>query len=477
MAEELESIESANAGLQDLPSIETVNKELSGKKPSSLEDYSAKIPESVPLVGGFKPSLVGMAKGLYNAVTSGATLPHDVYQGKVDPLSEEGIKRASELATLAGPLSPRIGTSAVAKGVPTIEELKSAARAGYESPTVKAVEMKADVGPRLATEIQTNLNKEGIDDILAPKTFGILNKLKDVPEDAFLSVDNLRTLRRTLNRAAGSADATERLAAKTSIAHLDETLAELPAADVIKGDPKAAAAILKEANGNYAAAMRAMDLDKRSLRAELQAARANSGMNVANRVRSNMADILMSPKLARGFNPEELATMDTIVRGYTGENFLRHMGNILGGGGGLLSALYGLAAIGTHGGAAIAPVAGYGLRKLSNSLALRHARKLNEAVRLRSPLGAGVEMPKPSLLEPAVRLGLPAIEGQSGFKKGGRVTKSFVHDIGHSKKSVDYSKGMPSAHCSICRFYDNGTCAKVRGYIKPDFWCRLFSKK
>jgi hypothetical protein len=39
--------------------------------------------------------------GLVQGAVSGATLPGDVYQGKVDPLSDEGIQRATDLAGLA----------------------------------------------------------------------------------------------------------------------------------------------------------------------------------------------------------------------------------------------------------------------------------------------------------------------------------------------------------------------------------------
>lgn len=53
----------------------------------------------------------------------------------------------------------------------------------------------------------------------------------------------------------------------------------------------------------------------------------------------------------------------------------------------------------------------------------------------------------------------------------------------HKKADVDYSKGMPEAHCSICRFYheglykDAGRCEKVKGTIGADMWCKLFRKK
>jgi hypothetical protein len=51
-----------------------------------------------------------------------------------------------------------------------------------------------------------------------------------------------------------------------------------------------------------------------------------------------------------------------------------------------------------------------------------------------------------------------------------------------AKASVDYGKGMKSAHCSICTHYQrgkqglHGSCELVAGSIDPEFWCKLFKK-
>jgi hypothetical protein len=43
-----------------------------------------------------------------------------------------------------------------------------------------------------------------------------------------------------------------------------------------------------------------------------------------------------------------------------------------------------------------------------------------------------------------------------------------------SKDAVDYSKGLPDAHCGICEYYRHGTCLIVEGAIEPDMWCEKF---
>ena len=46
-----------------------------------------------------------------------------------------------------------------------------------------------------------------------------------------------------------------------------------------------------------------------------------------------------------------------------------------------------------------------------------------------------------------------------------------------SKASVDYSEGMKSAHCGICKHYRSpGSCELVEGDIDPGYWCELFAR-
>ena len=45
-----------------------------------------------------------------------------------------------------------------------------------------------------------------------------------------------------------------------------------------------------------------------------------------------------------------------------------------------------------------------------------------------------------------------------------------------AKSVVNYAKGMPGAHCSICEHYRGGTCRIVDGVINPDMWCLRFAK-
>src|SRR4051812_40194987 len=74
-----------------------------------------------------------LAKSVYSA----ATLPGDVYSGQtqVDPSNPEFIGRTLDLAIVGTPMVPKAaaGLATPKVGLPTAEELKSAASQGYDT--------------------------------------------------------------------------------------------------------------------------------------------------------------------------------------------------------------------------------------------------------------------------------------------------------------------------------------------------------
>lgn len=344
------------------------------------------VPEIVmsPLVGAAR-SLIGhpMADLTHKA---GELIAPEI-AAKDDPKKMYETAKGDVDLALAGarPAAPKAPTLSA----PTIPELKAAAKVGYESPEVAAVNIKSRAITEFADKTSLELNNLGIDDILAPKTFGLLSRLQKAPDGSTITGANIQTARKAFGNAAGSPDPTERLAAKTVIDKLDELLPNLSSKDVLSGDVGAAAKTLEEARGNYSAAKRAESIDNKTIQAELRAAAANSGQNVANTVRQRMADILLKPKEQRGFSESELGQMEEIVRGSKSGNALRAAGNLLGGGGGLGAAVSaGIGGLVTGGPGAVAPVVGFGLKQLSNRLTLKQAERLSEAIRMRAPLAS-----------------------------------------------------------------------------------------
>ncbi len=273
---------------------------------------------------------------------------------------------------------------------PSSDALKDVAGAGYDKARDLGVEFSPKSIQDFGSKVSSAMNEDGIDEILAPKTFGILGKLNKIPEDGVFTINNYRTLQRSLGNAAKSPDPVERLAAMRAKNELDGFLEDIPLKSVVQGTPEQAehaSQIIKEANRNYAAAKRSDMVQGKIDLAEFNTSTANSGQNLDNAIRQQVKTILRNEKLQRGFSDEELDQMRLIAKGTAPGNILRKVGNILGGGGGLgtfVTAAEGMHAVGPAG--AAAPVGGWIAKSIGNALTAKQAAKLDEMVRSNSPL-------------------------------------------------------------------------------------------
>jgi hypothetical protein len=349
-----------------------------------------------------------IAKGLYSAMT----LPGDVAQGNVSMTDANGntnpevINRSAELASVASPMSPAarmgVGWAGALKTqeapAPTQEALAKAASVGYDKARGLGVEIAPQAIANLGHKIGATLDEMGINGELAPKTFSILDRISNPPPGAVGStISNLETIRRSLGHAAKDfANPTEQLAAGRAKDHLLDYMATIPDQDVIRGPAAEASKILRDATGNYAASKRAGQITDAYDAADLSAAAANSGQNAGNATRQRIKSILLNDKKSAGYSPDEVAQMETLVRGTTLGNTGRVLGNYLGGGGGLgalhsSSAGAGVGALlggplGAAVGAALPPTVGYGLKKLSDKSVNTQAQALVDMILKRSPL-------------------------------------------------------------------------------------------
>ena len=368
-------------------------------------------PETVP--GQFARTAAEFVPGIVASTPARLALPRAAGVGATAGLTSEAAGQATAgteyepYARAGGALIGGAGAlrqaerAAAQAAVPTAAEIKAAAGRGYQAARESGVEISPKAAEDMATRLKNSLTESGLDENVAPKTWGILGKLEGAPPEAVMTVQNFQSLRKTLGNAAGSADRSERLAAMSAKHDLDDFLANLPEGATLKGDPKQAAALLREANRNYAAAERALEIDRKLMRAELRSASANSGQNTGNTIRARMADVLLSPKLMRGYTAQELAAMEKIVRGTAAENLLRRIGKFGGGGGGLGQ----LAATSAGGGLAYAlddprylalPLAGMGALGAANRMTAAQAARLNAMIRARAPLAQRTAIPEAS---------------------------------------------------------------------------------
>lgn len=384
-----------------------------------LEDRSVKADDFWP---------VRLAKGIYSSVASGAQLPGDVYAGRAQvPQSEnmpggestENIGRVMDTAGFGLPLNPavRSGDRAIAGAarnvsrppakVPTAEELKDAASAGYTEVRGMGVDLDPRFVQNFAQRAKMELEQSGLDGEVAKQTHRTLDKLSNPPSEVgartVFSFGNLDTARKTLREVAGNFNKpSDQKAANRAIEWLDGFSTQLPPQAVLAGPAATASKILGDARGNYASAMRSNkitgELDNAVTgaveRGELQAQVANSGRNTDNAIRQRLKSLLQSKREVAGFTPEEIAAIRQVAKGSVGANTARNTGNLLGGGLGGLAAVYGLGG-GLTGlatgnpmalAASVLPVAGVGLKGLSSRMTSKQANKLDEKLRKRSPL-------------------------------------------------------------------------------------------
>lgn len=346
--------------------------------------------------------------GILGSITSGATLPGDVYTGKVDPLSQEGIQRAAQLATIATPVNPAVrageawlpGPAGVGRpgtvAAPTADQLYAAASSGYDKARGMGVVYTSRSVSNVAAAARTNLEQDGIIAELAPKTFSIVSKLENPPPNSTAPFTGVEAARRALGNAAQDyTNPTEAMAARRVISALDDFVTNPDPANVVAGPAADVAATVKDARGNYAAASRSDKLQGIENAADLRAAAANSGQNGDNAIRSRVASLLLNPKQLSGFSADEQALLREVAEGSASRNVLRFVGNLLGGGGGWGSVATGVAGAvggeqvgglpGLIAGAAI-PAVGVAAKQAANAATRRSLNAADAAVRSRSPL-------------------------------------------------------------------------------------------
>lgn len=311
----------------------------------------------------------------------------------------EGTKYETP-ARIAGALAGGVGAgkllapAAERAAVPTMAELRASAERGYDNATASGLELHpqgvAQTASRIEQDLVNNHAHTGGQYGTAPKTLDVLETLQNPPAGATITAANLSTVRKNLGRIAGETNegrpTPDAHAASVALEHLRNYTENIPAAHAMAGDPAAYVAAIRQANGDYAAAMRSRTIDTKLTRAENNAA---GGIHTSpdNQIKSQLRQILNNPKQQRGFSQEELAAMDRINRGTVASNSLRQVGRA--GAGVVPMMAHALTAVGT-GGASIPASLGIGIplyaaRKIAERLTRGQANRLDEMIRRRSP--------------------------------------------------------------------------------------------
>jgi hypothetical protein len=243
-------------------------------------------------------------------------------------------------------------------------------------------------------------------DVNAPQTFKMLGKLRRAED---VTIRELRKIREGLNKVSG--DAEDKAAAQFAGHVIDKYLTQVPPQHVAAGDPVRDAAILREAAANYRGAMRSGALvDKQGSaleRAERQAGKSGTGVNIINTMRQRINAILNSPTERHYFSPEEQEELRKLVVGNGLQNSLRYLSKMMPAGS--VSTLP-LMLMGQHQGgeaATAAAILGTAAHFADSELTKGAIRKLAERIRSNTPLGR--TMVAPSVIERALTTGVPGM--------------------------------------------------------------------
>lgn len=207
-------------------------------EPFSFQQADAKNPE----YSGIIPAV----KGTFESAKTAATLPGDVYAGKVDPLSEEGIDRATQFGMLAIPAAKSVAagtTKAIARETvpqPNMLSRMTGGRAAAPPENVAAQQFeRAAVRDQTTPErIMSDLAQAKaerpeatIADVGGPNVRGLVEGIAQRPGEGNTTITNRLTGTQQAQRARISTDLAQLTGTtRTAVQAVDETMAARRAA-------------------------------------------------------------------------------------------------------------------------------------------------------------------------------------------------------------------------------------------------------
>lgn len=309
-------------------------------------------------------------------------------------------------ARLAGGLAGGIGAAktlgpgTVKAAIPTVDELKASAAKGYDAARNSGLELHPQGVGQFASQVEQELTGPKYGFTGGPKgtasgTLDLLHELQSAPEGATVSAANLDTLRANIGRlAADTKDFKPTQDAKAAMVlkrNLENYMENIPQDHVVAGDPEKYVSNIRQANGDYAAAMRAGKVGDKIRNAENNA-QGGIATSIENQQKGQLRNtFLNNPKQMRGFSDAEKSQIQNVNDGSFVSNTFRQLGR--GGTGVVPIGMHLAAGIPTAiatGGVSLLPQAAiaaalYGSKKIGEKMTGTQVRKLDEMLRSRSP--------------------------------------------------------------------------------------------
>jgi hypothetical protein len=220
----------------------------------------------------------------------------------------------------------------------------------------------------------------GLDPTLHPRLTGVLDRLSRSADGTTPQpLQQVELMRRVLNVAGQSTDRDEQRIARIVVDEFDDWMDNLTPADVLAGDPAAAAALLTEARTAWRTLRKADIVEELNQRA-LNAVGANysqAGWQTA--IRQQFRALANDRRRFNQFNDKEKAAILLVVRGGWSENLFRRLGVFAPRG--VISTGLAIGAAATHPLGAAIPIAGEVSRRIATGMGARNFHNLDELVR------------------------------------------------------------------------------------------------
>jgi hypothetical protein len=309
---------------------------------------------------------------------------------------DTGIPGGQFVGSLLGgaAASKTVGAKPVEAAIPTRPELRESYTAHYDAARGSGLKVAPAAVGEVAAQTEQELIREGFDP--DTKIFKTLRAVQNAPEGAFVSAQNLDTLRKYFGRAARETNEgkpTESAAQATiALKRFNEFTENIPQDARLAGDAETYVRETKLGNQDYQAAQQLRDAENRT-----KAATANYEGSIAarldNQLKAQFRPILKSEAKQRGLTDEQIAAVNDLNKGSFAQRAASQVGRFtpfspvgfaLHAAGGVPSAL-------ATGGASILPqmaVGGliHGARKFGEASSMAQAKRIADLAAKRSDL-------------------------------------------------------------------------------------------
>ncbi len=288
------------------------------------------------LLQGAKPTLPslmgrGAAEGALYGGVYGLGQGRGIGDRAINAAVGAGIGGVTGAATGA---IARIGAGKPASATPSIDDMQVAKNAAYDAADQLGVRYKPQSYQQLVADIVADAQSQQLNTTRHQRAASLIQDMvEQAKSGAAPTLRQLDEQRQIIYRDIGR-DEAEQFFGNRIIAKIDDFIEKAQVGDALTGDPtKARDAVqaARELNRRYRNAQR---VDEALIKAERRAASTNSGANEENAVRQNLRRILDNKSTSRFLNDAEKASIETVVRGTTGQNAARGAGNWLKGFGG-----------------------------------------------------------------------------------------------------------------------------------------------